>query len=172
MSLTKLFLSQLSHIFAPEVFFNKNFLKVVEIWKWVSLTLKMCNTLFGYNWSYYKCTLKTELSFFDRKTSEAPGTHHLQVTVTMANVSVVDVVFKCLRQRSNELKICLLAVFYMYVFSWFHWYNKTFIACMFRKYENLFTHEYHIPLGRCPLGIWQSWMNKFSYFLHQHAINV
>jgi hypothetical protein len=33
---------------------------------------------------------------------------------------VVDVVFKCLRQRSNGFKICLPAVFYMYVFSWFH----------------------------------------------------
>ena len=33
---------------------------------------------------------------------------------------VVNVVFKCLRQRSNGLKICLSAVFYMYVFSWFH----------------------------------------------------
>jgi hypothetical protein len=39
-------------------------------------------------------------------------------------------------------------------------YNKTFIACGFRKYENLFTHEYHIPLGRCPQGIWYSWVNK------------
>ena len=45
-------------------------------------------------------------------------------------------------------------------------YNKTFIACGFRKYENVFTHEYHIPLRRCPL------VNKFSYFPHQHAINV
>jgi hypothetical protein len=33
---------------------------------------------------------------------------------------VVDVVFKYPRQRSNVFKICLLAVFYMYVFSWFH----------------------------------------------------
>jgi hypothetical protein len=34
------------------------------------------------------------------------------------NVSLVaDVVFKCLRQRSNWLKICLPAVFYIYVFS-------------------------------------------------------
>jgi hypothetical protein len=55
-----------------------------------------------------------ELLFFDRKTSEALGTHHLQATVTM------DVVFKCLRQRSNGLKICLPAVIYMYVFPWFH----------------------------------------------------
>ena len=51
-------------------------------------------------------------------------------------------------------------------------YNKTFIACGYRKYENLFTHEYHIPLGLCPREIWYSWVNKFSYFLHQHAINV
>jgi hypothetical protein len=51
-------------------------------------------------------------------------------------------------------------------------YNKTFIACGFRKYENLFTHEYHIPLGRCHRGIWYSWVNKFSYFPPQHAINV
>jgi hypothetical protein len=26
-------------------------------------------------------------------------------------------------------------------------YNKTFIACGFRKYENVFPHEYHISLG-------------------------
>jgi hypothetical protein len=31
-----------------------------------------------------------------------------------------NVVFKYLRQRSNGLKICLPAVFYIYVFSWFH----------------------------------------------------
>ena len=48
----------------------------------------------------------------DRKTSEALGTHHLQATVTM------DVIIKCLRQRSSG--IYLSAVFYMYVFSWFH----------------------------------------------------
>jgi len=51
-------------------------------------------------------------------------------------------------------------------------YNKTFIACGDRKYENLFTHEHHIPIGRCPRGIWYSWVNTFSYFPHQHAINV
>jgi len=53
-----------------------------------------------------------DLSFFDRKTSEALGTHHLQATI--------NVVFKYPRQRSNGLKICLQAVFYIYVFSWFH----------------------------------------------------
>jgi hypothetical protein len=41
-------------------------------------------------------------SFFDRKTSEALGTHRY------------NVVFKYLRQRSNGLKICLSAVFYIY----------------------------------------------------------
>jgi hypothetical protein len=51
-------------------------------------------------------------------------------------------------------------------------YNKTFIAWGFRKYENVFTHEYHIPLGCCPQGIWYSWVNTFSYFPHQHAIHV
>ena len=38
-------------------------------------------------------------------------------------------------------------------------YNKTFIACGFRKYENVFTQEYHVPLGRCPQGICHSWVN-------------
>jgi hypothetical protein len=40
-----------------------------------------------------------ELSFIDRKTSEALGTHHLQATLPKS--VVVDVDFKCLRQRSN-----------------------------------------------------------------------
>jgi hypothetical protein len=31
-----------------------------------------------------------------------------------------NVVFRYLRQRSNGLRICLPALFYMYVFSWFH----------------------------------------------------
>jgi hypothetical protein len=48
----------------------------------------------------------------------------------------------------------------------------TFIACWWGKYENLFTQEYHIPWGQCLRGIWYSWMNKFSYFLNLHAINV
>jgi hypothetical protein len=51
-------------------------------------------------------------------------------------------------------------------------YNKTLIACGFRKCENVFTLEYHIPLVCCPQGIWYSWVNKYSYFPHQHAINV
>jgi len=48
----------------------------------------------------------------------------------------------------------------------------TFIACWWGKYENLFTQVYHIPWGQRPRGIWYSWVNKFSYFLNPHAINV
>jgi hypothetical protein len=47
------------------------------------------------------------------------GTRNASLASDRYNV-VVDVVFKFLRQRSNGLKICLSAVFYMYVFSWFH----------------------------------------------------
>ena len=50
--------------------------------------------------------------------------------------------------------------------------HYTFIACWWGKYENLFTQEYHISWGQCPRGIWYSWVNKFSYFLNPHAINV
>jgi hypothetical protein len=110
-----------------------------------------------------------ELSFFDRNTSEELGTHHLQATVTMLlwmlflnvwdNVPM-DLIYAC---RQYFTCMCFLG---------FIRYNKTFIACWFRKYENLFTQEYHILLGRCPQGIWNSWVNKFSYFPHQHAINV
>ena len=71
-----------------------------------------------------------------------------------------------------NLKYVCQQYFTCMCFLGFILYNKTFIACGFRKYENLFTHEYHIPLGRCPQVIGYSWMNKFSYFPHQHAINV
>jgi hypothetical protein len=72
-----------------------------------------------------------ELSFFDGKTSEALGTHHLQATVTMF--------FKCLRQRSNGLKnYACQQYFTCMCFLGFVRYNKTFIACGFRKYGNLF----------------------------------
>jgi hypothetical protein len=82
--------------------------------------------------------LLPELSFFDRKTSEALGTHHLRATVTMTTV--------------------------FYIFLGF--------IRGFRKYEKIFTHEYYIPHWRYPRGIWYSWVNQFSYFSHQHAINV
>ena len=94
------------------------------------------------------------------------GTRNTSLTNDRYNV-VVDVVFKCLRQRPNWLEICLPAVFKCMCFIGCIRYNKTFIACGFRKYENWYTHEYH-----CPQGIWYSWVNKFSYFPHQHAINV
>ena len=64
------------------------------------------------------------------------------------------------------------SIFTCMCFLGFIRYNKTFIACGFRKYENLFTHEYHIPLVRCSQRIWYSWVNKCSYFPHHHAINV
>jgi hypothetical protein len=73
-----------------------------------------------------------------------------------------SLVFKCLRQQYFTC-MCFLR---------FIWYNKTFLACGLRKYENVFTNEYHIPLGRCPQGIWYYWVNTCSYFPHQHALNV
>ena len=100
-----------------------------------------------------------ELSFFDRKTTEALGTHHLWFLNVWVNVPM-DLEYVC-----QQYFTCMC-------FLGFIRYNKTFIACSFRKYENLFTHEYHIPLWHCSQGIWYSWVNKFSYFPHQHAINV
>jgi hypothetical protein len=50
--------------------------------------------------------------------------------------------------------------------------HYTFIACWWGNYENLFIQEYRIPWGQCPRGIWYSWVNKFSYFLNLHALNV
>jgi hypothetical protein len=102
---------------------------------------------------------------FDRKTSEALGTHHLQATVTMWFLNIWDNVPMDLEY------VCQQYFTYMYLLCFIR-YNKTFIACEYRKYENVFTHEYYIPLGRCPRGIWYTWVNKFSYFPHQHAINV
>ena len=99
------------------------------------------------------------------------GTQNASLASDRYNV-VVDVVFKCLRQRSNGLKLYCQQYFTCMRFLGFIRYNKTCIACGFRIYENLFTHEYYIPLGRCPREIWYSWVNKFSYFPHQHAINV
>jgi hypothetical protein len=50
-------------------------------------------------------------------------------------------------------------------FLGFIWYNKTFIACGLRKYENLFTHEYHIPLGKRKYLICVRIMEYESYHL-------
>jgi hypothetical protein len=71
-----------------------------------------------------------------------------------------------------DLKYVCQQYFTCMCFLGFIRYNKTLIAYGFRIYENLFTLEYHIPLGRCPQGIWYSWVNTSSYFPHQHAINV
>ena len=110
-----------------------------------------------------------ELSFFDRKTSMALGTHHLQATVTMLLwmwfLNVWDNVPMDLNYACQQYFTCMC-------FLGSIRYSKTFITCGFRKYENLFTHVYHIHLGRCPREIWYSWVNKFSYFPHQHAINI
>ena len=46
-----------------------------------------------------------------------------------------------------DLKYACQQYFTYMCFLGFIPYNKTFIACGFRKYENVFTHEYHIPLG-------------------------
>jgi hypothetical protein len=58
----------------------------------------------------------------------------------------------------------------------------TFIACWGGKYEIWKCihprvsysprQEYHISRGQRPRGIWYSWVNKFSYFLNPHAMNV
>ena len=48
-----------------------------------------------------------------------------------------------------DLKYAYQQYFTCMCFLGFIKYNKTFIACGFRKYENLFTHEYRIPLARC-----------------------
>ena len=81
----------------------------------------------------------------------------------------------CLNIRDNvlmDLKYACQQYFtYMCVLGFVRYY-KIVIACGYRKYENLFTHEYHIHLGHCPWGIWYAWVNQFSYFPHQHAMNV
>ena len=65
-------------------------------------------------------------------------------------------------------KIKELIIFLFVSLGWYY----TFIACWWGKYENVFTQEYHISWGQCPRGIWYSWVNKFSYFLNPHAMNV
>ena len=96
-------------------------------------------------------------------------THHLQATVTMLLwmwfLNVWDNVSMDLTYVCQQYFTCMR-------FLDFVRYNKTFIVCVFMKYENLFTHEYHIPHRRCPQWIWYSWVNTFSYFPHQHGINV
>jgi hypothetical protein len=68
----------------------------------------------------------------------------LQATVTMWFLNIWDNV-------PMDLKyVCQQYFTYRYMcFLGFIRYNKTFIACGYRKYENLFTHEYHIPSPVC-----------------------
>ena len=73
------------------------------------------------------------------------------------------------RQRHSERITCVRPL------QWPHYFTcMCFLGFIrgFRKYEKVFTHECYIPLWRCPRGIWYSWVNQFSYFSHQHAINV
>jgi hypothetical protein len=79
---------------------------------------------------------------------------------------VVDVDLNVWDNIPMDLNYVCQQYFTCMCFLGFILYNKTFITCEFRKYENLLTHEYHIPLGCCPQGIWYSWVNKFSYFPH------
>jgi hypothetical protein len=62
-----------------------------------------------------------------------------------------------------DLKYVSQQYFTYMCFLGFIRYDKTFIAGGCRKYENVFTHEYHILPGCCLRGIWYSWVNKFSY---------
>jgi hypothetical protein len=93
------------------------------------------------------------------------GTRNASLASDRYNV-VVDVVFKCLRQRFNGLDICLPAVFYMYAFSWFpfglikhlyhagsenmKFYSPTSIifpsVVALRKYDTLRWINFHISL--------------------------
>jgi hypothetical protein len=83
------------------------------------------------------------------------GTRNASLASDRYNV-VVDVVPMDLKYACQQYFTCMC-------FLGFIRYNKTLIACRFRKYENLFTHEYYIPLRRCPREIWYSCVNKFSY---------
>ena len=66
--------------------------------------------------------------------------------------------------------------------KWFYVHFSSFLSYICRNkwhkivyrlcFLGVITHEYYISLGRCPQGIWYSWVNTFSYFPHQHAINV
>ena len=102
---------------------------------------------------------------FDRKTSEALGTHHLQATVTMLLwmwfLNVWDNVPMDLKYVCQQYFTCMC-------FLGFIRYNKTFIACRFRKYENLFTQEYHILLRAINVNImyliWSSLKYCIFYF--------
>ena len=64
----------------------------------------------------------------------------LQATVTMWFLNIWDNV-------PMDLKYVYQQYFTYMCFLSFIRYNKTFIACRYRKYENVFAHEHHIPRG-------------------------
>jgi hypothetical protein len=93
-----------------------------------------------------------ELSFFDRKTSEALGMHHLQATFTMflwmwfLNVRdnvPMDLKYVCQQYWTTLQEDLYDVILYIY--------------CMLVR-----------EIWKCI----HSWVNKFSYFLNPHAINV
>ena len=84
-----------------------------------------------------------DLSFFDRKTSEALGTHHLQETVTMLWMWFLNV----WDNVPMDLKYVCQQYFTCMCFLDFIRYNKTLIAYGFRKYEHLFTLREYDTLG-------------------------
>jgi hypothetical protein len=95
-----------------------------------------------------------ELSFFDRKTSETLGTHHLKATVTMWFLNI------CSPTKG----------------IWYLWVNK-FSYLLYPHAINILLYRMkprkHIYryVKYCSI-IFPSWENKFSYFPHQHATNV
>ena len=108
-----------------------------------------------------------ELSFFDRKMSEALGTHHLQATVTMLLwmwfLNVWDNVPMDLKYVCQQYFTCMC-------FLGFIRYNKTLIACGSGNIK-MYSPTSIIFLSGVALREY-SWVNTFSYFPHQHAINV
>jgi hypothetical protein len=129
----------------------------------------LCHDVFKF-FKLYCIHIENVLDYLNLvETSEALGMHHLQATVTvllwMWFLNVWDNVPMDLKYICQQYFTCMCFLGFIL------WYY-TFIACWWGKYENLFNQEYHIPWGQRPRGIWCSWVNKFSYFLNLHAINV
>jgi hypothetical protein len=100
---------------------------------------------------YIYCMLVREI-WYSWVNKFSYGTHHLQATITMLLwmwfLNVWDNVPMDLKYAYQQYFTCMC-------FLGFIRCNKTFIACGFRKYENLFTHEYHISLTSMRgCGIW------------------
>jgi hypothetical protein len=141
-------------------------MRVQEIWKFIftheyHIPLGQCPQGIWYSWVNKIVTLACKwcvpsasdvfLSKNDNsggKTCEASEGVEYHITCRRALQFVVDVVFKCLRQRSNGQQY-----FTCMCFLGFIRYNKTFIACGFRKYENLYSPT-SIIRGFRGGGIW------------------